>query len=150
MQKPLNKDIYKVLKSFEDGKTPLRTIEDFYNNDKIFLLVYDRLQTEKYISIIQRERREIIEKYKDEIAQSYVWEEYITRDWKLAPEERFDKKSDQFVVLTTEWKMFLNNYSKFWKRMNYRFEDYHIIMPLLFGFLWGIVSSLILYFIIWR
>lgn len=150
MQKPINRNIYNVLKLLEDWKTQWLYVEEIFDNDRKVLLMYDWLLSEKYVSIETRQRFDLKEQYKDKIDPTYLWEEDVTYDWKQVPFEWYEEMSDSFIVLTLEWRIFLENYSNFWKRLNYRFEDYHIIMPLIFGFLWWVVSSLLIYLIIWR
>ena len=150
MQKPINRDIYESLRLFADWKTSYFLIEEYFENDRKWFLIYNRLLSEKYIYIEEREWIQLKKEYEDKIDWTYLWEETITKEWGEAPLEWYDKKCEPFINLTLEWKIFLENYSNFWKKINYRFEDYSIIMPLIFGFLWGILSSLFLYLIIWK
>lgn len=143
MEKPLYRDMYEILKKIERNNISWFIIEDIFEEKK-WKTIYDWLIKKWYIKTIEDNIMKLKKEFEDKVIYDKTLEGMFTKDWKEIPIEWLYEDKDLVISLTLDWKLFLENYSKFLKRINYQLEDYHIVMPLILWFILWIISSLLI------
>lgn len=149
--KPLYRNIYKIL-NIINPKIPSMMIEEYlFDNDSKNCLIFQRLMSNWYIEEKERTSYDLKKEYKDMVGfDEQMEEEYVLETWNHVPQERYYESSDLYIFKTLKWKLFLENYSTIFWKINYFLEDYNKISNITFWFLWWIMSSLIIYLITWK
>jgi hypothetical protein len=144
---PKYKDLYKILQKV-DWMPEMITEEDgfFTWKEKI---IYQRAIKNGYINIGQHEYCSLKEDFKKEVKfDEEYWE--ITLKWEQVPMGRYNFDCELIINITNNWRIFLDNYSHKLNKIEYLAKEYPFLIPTLAWFLWWIIASILLYFIIWK